>query len=348
MNIAVSRHSVSAFLMTGLLFLSCTSAEDGEDSGEVESDSWSLAADNFTEGVLLSIFPVSEEEVWMVGGGLQREGPGVLVRYKPLENTLCEEVLLEDKSLWWIHGAEDSESIYAVGESGTVLHYQPTTGWLDESVATNMTFYGVWASDDAVGAIGGRVGGSATGQGVIWKKGEEGWAIFAEELPGTLFKTWNEYFIGNQVAYRLDENGDLESIDPGEQKLLTLRGRSEEDLWAVGGAQSASVLRFDGQEWEDIQTEGLGLPLMGVWTAPGEAVWVSGMNGVQGFSEDEGASWMTPAVPLTSKSFHAVAKHGEEVLFAGGNMMSTSGNYHGTIGRYGPPKSTPKRIDCSP
>jgi hypothetical protein len=325
---------------------SCTPVEDGEETGLEDSHAWSLAADNFTDGVLLSIFPLNEEEVWMVGGGLQREGPGVLVRYRPMDNTLCQEVLQDDKSLWWIHGADDSDSTYAVGEFGTVLHHRPSTGWVDESVDTNMTFYGVWSSSDAVWAVGGRVGGSATGQGVIWKKDDQGWSPFAEGLPGTLFKTWQGHFIGNQVAYRLDEKGELESIDPGEYKLLTLRGRSPSDLWAVGGAQAASVLRFDGESWRQIQTSGLGLPLMGVWTAPDEAVWVSGLNGIQGFSEDNGESWITPDYPVTSKAFHAVAKIGEEVLFVGGNMMSTSGSYHGTIGRYGPTKDAPSIIDC--
>ena len=347
MGTLVRRQWFGLFGSTAVVALACTPVDDGEETGLDDSDAWSLAADNFTEGVLLSIFPVNEQEVWMVGGGLQREGPGVLVRYRPLENTLCQEVLLDDKSLWWIHGAADSDSIYAVGEFGTVLHYRPSTGWEDESVETNMTFYGVWSSEDAVWAVGGRVGGSATGQGVIWKKDEQGWSLFAEGLPGTLFKTWEGHFIGNQVAYRLDEKGELEAIDPGEHKLLTLRGRSENDLWAVGGAQAAAVLHFDGLSWKEIQTNGLGLPLMGVWTAPDEAVWVSGLNGVQGFSEDEGESWKTPDFPLTSKAFHAVSKIGDEVLFVGGNMMSTGGNYHGTIGRYGPVKAAPSITDCS-
>ena len=85
---------------------------------------------------------------------------------------------------------------------------------------------------------------------------------------------------------------------------------------------------------------------MGVWTAPGEAVWVSGMSGVQGFSEDQGENWTIPNFPITSNSFHAVLKHGEEVLFAGGNLMSTGPDYHGTIGRYGPEKTFISATDC--
>jgi hypothetical protein len=152
--------------------------------------------------------------------------------------------------------------------------------------------------------------------------------------------------VGNQVAYRLDETGALEDISPGEHKLLTLRGRGTSDIWAVGGTQAADVMHFDGAVWREVQTSGLSLPLMGVWTAPGEAVWVSGMNGVQAYSEDEGENWLIPDFPLTGNSFHGVRALDDEVLFVGGNLMSTSGEYHGTLGRFGPPRDPAATSVC--
>ena len=329
-------------LLSVLLLISGCKGDAPDDTGPDDSGSpvgpWSLLADNFSEGVLLSIWPASEEEILFVGGGVNRDGPGVLARYRPQENSLCWEELLSDKALWWIHGTQETDW-YAVGEKGSILHYTEELGLQDESVDSEQTLYGVWAGSDAVWAVGGSFGGSPTGSGEIWRKTEEGWSLFAEGLPGTLFKVWEGHFVGNQVAYRLDESGVLEAIAPGEQKLLTLRGRSDDDIWAVGGTQAASVLHFDGVGWTEIQTAGLSLPLMGVWTAPGEAVWVAGMNGVQGYSEDDGESWDIPDFPLTNNSFHAVRAVGDEVLFAGGNLMSTSGDQFGTIGRFGPERA---------
>jgi len=303
-----------------------------DDTGASTSP-WGLVADGFSPGAMLSIWASSEEEVLFVGGGLRGVGPGVLARYRPADATLCWQTLLEDKALWWIHGT-DAENWYAVGEKGSILHYTKDGGIADESVDTEANFYGVWVEQDSVWAVGGFIGGSPTGSGEIWKKDDSGWSLFAEALPGTVFKAWNGYFVGTHVAYRLSDEGALEDIPPGSHKLLTLRGRSDEDIWAVGGRQSAKVQHFDGNEWRSIQTAGLSLPLMGVWTAPGESVWVSGMNGVQAYSEDNGENWNIPDFPLTSSSFHAVMAHGDEVLFAGGNLMTSGDDYYATIGRF--------------
>jgi hypothetical protein len=333
----------SAFVCT-LALVSCKS-DAPDDTGE-ESSPWSLMADNFSEGVLLSLWPASEEEVLFVGGGMGREGPGILARYRPLENTLCWEELLDDKALWWVHGVDETDW-YAVGEKGAIVHYTASGGFQDESVETPRTLYGVWVDEGVVWAVGGSFGGSPTGTGEIWRKDEAGWSLFAEDLPGTLFKVWQGHFVGNQVAYRLDADGSLEAVAPGEHKLLTLRGRSVTDIWAVGGTQAADVQHFDGTAWATVQTAGLGLPLMGVWTSPGESVWVSGMSGVQAYSEDDGLTWQIPDFPLTSNSFHAVRAVGDEVLFAGGNLMSTSGEFHGTIGRFGAAHTAPSLSKCS-
>lgn len=334
-------------LLFSLFFVACKGTPSPDDTSVSGEPDWSLMADQVSSGVLLSMWAPSETEVLMVGGGMLKEGPGVLVRYRPEERTLCQETLLEDSALWWIHGSgADPEEWYAVGEKGTILHHTAADGLVDESVDYSGTFYGVWDDGDTTWAVGGRLGGSATGSGAIWRKDESGWAVFEQELPGVIFKVWDGHFVGNEVAYRLADGETLEEISPGETKLLTLRGRDDSDIWAVGGAHSAEVLHFDGAAWSSIQTAGLGLPLMGVWTAPGEAVWVSGMSGVQGFSEDQGENWTIPNFPITSNSFHAVLKHGEEVLFAGGNLMSTGPDYHGTIGRYGPEKTLISATDC--
>ena len=329
-----------------LMGVSCRSVDPYVDSGAGDSETWSLVADRLSEGVLVSMWAPSESEVLMVGGGMQREGPGVLVRYQPNDGELCSEILLEDRALWWIHG-RSPEDYYAVGEKGTILHYTESEGWVDESVDYSGTLYGVWVADDEVWAVGGRLGGSKTGTGSIWRKDENGWTAVELDLPGVVFKVWEDHFVGHEVAYRLTESGELEFLPPGESKLLTVRGRSPTDIWAVGGTQAPEVLHFDGDQWSSVQTSGLGLPLMGVWTAPGEAVWVSGMGGLQAYSEDDGESWVIPDFPLTSNSFHSVLKHQDEVLFAGGNLMSSGPDYFGTIGRFGPPKPDLFFVECN-
>ena len=127
---------------------------------------------------------------------------------------------------------------------------------------------------------------------------------------------------------------------------MTVRGQSAQDMWAVGGQFSARVLQWDGSDWNAQNTAGLSLPLNGIWTAPNETIWVAGMSGTQGFLNDDN-TWEIPDFPLTSDHFHAVWRHQDETLFIGGNFLSTSPPYRGTIVRYGPEKDQPTIEMCT-
>ena len=105
-------------------------------------------------------------------------------------------------------------------------------------------------------------------------------------------------------------------------------------MWAVGGTGSARVLHWEGSSWDLVDATGLGAPLNGVWTAPGEDVWIAGTFGVVG--RRVGEAWELAGPPPSTESFHAAWKHCDEMLFVGGNLFATSGHY-GTIVRHGPP-----------
>jgi hypothetical protein len=51
-----------------------------------------------------------------------------------------------------------------------------------------------------------------------------------------------------------------------------------------------------------------------------------------------------PEWPVSSEHFHSVWGHGDELLWAGGNLFS-GGNNYGTIGRYG---SGHKSLEATP
>ena len=133
--------------------------------------------------------------------------------------------------------------------------------------------------------------------------------------------------------------------DPAE-RLVTIRGESENDVWAVGGRFSAAVLHWEDDAWTTVQTAGLSQPLNGIWTAPDETVWVAGMSGTQGYLTNEG-TWKIPDFPLTNDHYHAVWKHQDEVLFLGGNLLSSAGPYHGTISRFGTRTDTIESTICA-
>lgn len=324
-----------------MVLAGCTAK--GEDSGATGpgSDSGSgppgepdfaLLADQVQGGTFLSAWSAGGE-VKIVGGDLGG-GTGVLARYDG--ETLCTEVDWAERALWWLHGTSDDDW-YAVGDTGIAIHVSGGTATRIDA-PTTATLFGVWADADGATAVGGDV---TTGTGEVWRYADGVWTAIATDLPGILFKIWGTHLVGDGVGYQLD--GDtLTAIDQPD-RLLTLRGRGDDDIWAVGGSSSAVVRHFDGAAWTEVDASGVGQPLNGVWTATGEDVWVGGNFGAT--ARWDGAAWTLPDLPITSEHFHGVWKQGDEVLFVGGDLFSSGGNY-GTIGRYGPPMDPLEPTPC--
>ena len=280
-------------------------------------------ADQIPGGVLLSAWTDGGEAL-MVGGDISG-GPGVIVRYDG--ERVCFEEEAADAALWWIHGPRDGEW-YAVGAAGRILHEVDGVR-TREDVVTDHTLFGVYATDDEVIAVGGDVANSS---GQVWRRRDGKWELMAE-LPAMVFKAWEGWLVGDSRAWRI-EGDDVVEVDAGGQRLVTGRGRdADDDVWAVGGSSSAVIMRYDGQAWTEVDHKGIGQPLTGVWTAPGETVWVAGYYGTTAFLDDDGA-WVMPWLPVTTQHFHAVWPFQDEVLWIGGNLFD-SGNYVGTLGRYG-------------
>ena len=76
-----------------------------------------------------------------------------------------------------------------------------------------------------------------------------------------------------------------------------LQGAVDAPVWAVGGVTGSLVQHWDGGEWSEVDAPGIGQPLMGVWTAPGEDVWVAGNFGTT--ARWDGSAWDQPTWPLT-------------------------------------------------
>ena len=328
-------------ILLPLLAVACADKNDTGDPWGSGPD-WSVFADQVGDGVLLSAWSAGPT-MWAVGGGMGGDGPGVRLTIQG--ETLCSETLVEDRALRWIHGHNEND-YYMVGERGTILHSVDGVV-LREDVDTEATLYGVWVeADGQVFAVGGDIE-SDTGE--IWTRTDGNWSLFANGLDGVAYNVWQSWIVGNNMAWYLagDTPDDMISRPHGE-RLRTVRGANNEDVWAVGGDASAVVLRWHEGGWDEIETQGLAQPLMGIWTEEGKDVWVSGMNGSQGFWNEHAYTWQKPDVPLSSEHFHAVWEHEEQMYFLGGNMLaSAAGPWYGTILRYGEQTATAQITDCS-
>jgi hypothetical protein len=325
--------------MIGLM--SCTaspdpkSAETGVDTPDEDTavafEGWNVMADKLGKGVLLSAWSDGDEVIFV--GGDMDAGPGVLARYDG--ERLCTENNVADRALWWIHGPREGEW-YAVGEAGRVVHsVDGARSPMD--VPTEATLFGVWSTETSLIAVGGH---TAANLGEIWRYDGTTWTPLATELAGTVFKIYEDWVIGVDILYKID---GLNLIAyPAMGRLLTARGRAADDVWAVGGFTSSLVVHWDGTAWSEVDSSGVGQPLNGVWTGPGEDVWVAGNFGTT--MVWDGTDWRMPSLPISSEHFHAVWKHEDEVLWAGGNLFSRGDNY-GTIARFG---DAPKTLEATP
>jgi len=295
---------------------------------------FSLFADHVGEGVLLSAYSADADTLWFAGGDLGG-GPGQLVRWDGA--TLCTRAAVTERALWWLHG-RSSDDWWAVGEAGTALHHT-AAGEQREDVPTTATLFGAYDDGAALWAVGGDV---REGRGEVWRRVDGApWEPIATDLPGVVFKVWSGWFVGDHVSYRWQS----ETLVPVEQgtRLLTVRGRDEQDVWAVGGVASAAVVRWDGAAWAERAPPPAAQPLNGVWTGPGQDVWIAGNFGTMGWLDGDG--WHLPDAPVSAEHFHAAWGHGDDVFFAGGNLFAQSGNY-GTIARYGAGKRMVDAVGC--
>lgn len=285
------------------------------------------ARDGLPQGVGLAAWS-DGDDLLIVGGTLSSApgqtfgGPGVVVRVDA-DGHACK-LAEAPATLWWIHGPAAGEW-YAVGEGGTIVHRLGDGSLVDESIASDAILYGVWAEADSVVAVGGDPFNTKLGE--VWRRDADGnWSLLAGDLPGVAFKIWKDWIVGDGIAYQLDGDTLIERPVPGEPRLLTVRGRAADDVYAVGGFTSPVAMHWDGSGWSEIDVDPrcVGGGLNGVWTDVGEDLWVAGFFGTA--ARFDGSEWSCAANVLTYEHYHAVWRHAQQSWWVGGNLLDAGGS----------------------
>ncbi len=299
------------FVLLFLLLLGC----EPEFSLPIEAEPGGVLLASWTHG----------DAMLSVGGNMDSSG-GLLVRADA--DGWCKDTGISDRPLWWIHGSPGRW--FAVGQDGLILRSEGGT-ITDESIATDLTFFGVWDEGDRVWAVGGTPR-AAQPRGELWLREGGTWTLFSDAFPDTLFKVWQDVVVGRGGAWRISSGDVVEMSPPDEPNLLTVRGRGDE-LFAVGGNTAPQLWQHDGS-WNavDIDPYCANLPLNGVWTDEGEDVWIAGQFGAVGGWDGE--AWTCPERSMTQDDFHAAWKWDDAIWFVGGNLSSASDS-HFSIARYG-------------
>jgi len=261
--------------------LTTACAVDSKDGGPVGNDAPSWSFDLSTDdGVLLGVWGSSPEDVWVVGGQVDRavvlHGDGVSWR----------AVDVGARSLLNNVYGFSANDIYAVGEQGLILHFDGIS-WQQIDAGTDLTLNGVWGmSGDDVWIVGGRAG--ATGSAVVLR-GSHG-VFHPVELPAELamsavfkvhgFATDDVVMVGSEGVLRWDGLAWRRDAVPVTAPLFSTWGRGGDDVYAVGGQQVGEILHFDGTGWREVAQIESGQGLSGVFTSDDGMTYAVGANGM--------------------------------------------------------------------
>lgn len=301
-------------LIAALLLTACPGGDD--------DPTWRLDV-NDDQGAILSFWGASRTDLFAAGGTLETGGGTGRVLWNDGDG--WQPMSVGTPTLWWLHGF-GHDNVWAVGEQGTIAHFDGST-WETVETGHDHTLWGIWgASPDELWAVGGKVAGGVPA--VLRRYDGTNWSDVTGvgENDELFFKVWgtaadNVYVVGDGGVILHYDGSTWNRMDSGTTaRLLTVRGRSATDIYAVGGILSEVMLHYDGNRWSEVDA-GDGPGLMGVWTAAGAPVVAAGFTGFTVLGDAD--SWRAQP-SLTSLCLHAVWGDGRgNYALGGGNLVAT-------------------------
>jgi hypothetical protein len=177
----------------------------------------------------------------------------------------------------WSAGPAD---VWAVGDSGTVLHYDGR--WRTETSPTTQNLQSVWATPD------GRAWAVGWGATILRRDGGV-WAIVASPVTVDLDHVWGRahddvWAVGDDgIVLHFDGLAWSVALDRMAGRLRGVWGRAADDVWVVGAGQepdgdrASLLLHWDGASWTEsytCQAEGNRFAAGG-WSAQLDDIWGS-------------------------------------------------------------------------
>ena len=287
------------------------------------------------DGAILSVWGSAPDDVWAAGGSVDR---GIVLHG---DGEVWTEVDTGATSmLWWVYGFAPDD-VYAVGERGLILHFDGAS-WQRAESGTDLALYGVWgASGGEVYVVGGDP--AQAGSAVVLRG--QGTSFSPVQLPGELrpsvfFKAYgyaedDVILVGGEgTVLRGDGATWRREQVPTNQPIFSLWGRGRDDLYAVGGWATGTVLHFGGDGWTEVAADA-GVGLTGVFTGPDSPTIAVGPAAYVLEILSDGSE-IEPAVPglVPSIALHGVWGDDDGTTYAvGGDMFATDGPADGVIVR---------------
>lgn len=307
--------------------LACTST-DGE-TGATES--WTrITEDNAS--AFLSVTGSAADDIYAVGADAGA-GPAV-VHYDGSAWTTIDTGTTGD--LWWV-AMTGEDLLWMAGAEGRVIRWSKSAGTGIESVLDPaLTVFGVWgAADDDVWAVGGDI--TATDGGAqVWHWDGVAWTQAMLPTEGSaalaMYKVWGRsasdvYVVGTGGVGLQWDGAAWSTFSTGTTRNLFTVSGSADQVWAVGGFGTGTIVTTNGAAWTD-ETPSMAPQLNGVSASGPKVVAV----GVQGAVLVRGEAWEAdPRGVATPYDLHAVYVDPDGGIWTVGGKISSFPLDHGIV-----------------
>jgi hypothetical protein len=215
---------------------------------------------------------------------------------------------LTDANIHGIHGTSTSR-VVAVGSQGTLLRFDGAT-WSDTAL-TAFDLFDVWAGGSGEVVCVGFAGTVARFDGSDWQVGGIG---IANQLGGVWGSAGSDVYatgIGPDLLHF--DGAQWDTVDTGAALALTdVWGTGASDVFAVGA--QGTIVRYNGAIWSDMSVGGFSNFFQAVWGASSTDVFAVGLNGVAWHYD---GAWSPMSAPFSRKLFAVFGAAGGDVFAVG-------------------------------
>jgi hypothetical protein len=176
--------------------------------------------------------------------------------------------------------------VFAVGENGTILHYDGSN-WSSMSSGTTEHLYGVWCNSSSDVFVAGAKGTILHFDGTSWNSMTSGTTEHPNKLWGS---SGSDVFAVGSNGTTLHYNGTTWTT------MSSATGESLRDVWGSSGSNVFAVgdnsikIHYNGTSWSSMLPVTTG-SLSGIWGSSGSAVFAVGNSGT--ILHYNGTTWTT-------------------------------------------------------
>ena len=192
--------------------------------------------------------------------------------------------------------------LIAVGDSSTILHYHPDTGWSEANSAGSVSLRSVWASSGGEGLDGAMAVGT---KGSLYRHAGDSWVTeqiaAGDVVLNAVFGAGEFRFAvgtGGTISVKKNANASWQGATSNLQDswdLRALAGTAHDNVKAFG--DHGSIVAFDGEKWSVEYVAGpgnvtvdLSAGLVGL-TQSGDEIWMGLAHDGDGLKFD-GTNWI--------------------------------------------------------